>query len=85
MLGDSRQNTLIDTLYNGFAGQPCLPDIIDDNTENILLTDQTKQSQTDLTVEPGQPPPQISAAEDDTDRDIRPRFYDLLTQQWILD
>ena len=55
------------------------------NLEDILLPDQSKQCQNDLNNSPPTPiPPTVSSAADPEQVDIRPRYYDKLSKQWIM-
>ena len=76
---------LLDTLYGGIAGQLPLP--LQDIQEFLNVSDsETKQSQT--TPEKVNfeviPTHQVLAATSDEQVDIRPRFYDTRSGQYVL-
>ena len=84
------ENTLIDTLYGGLAGQPPLPYITNNNssfvTEEDVPNDSKQSQEFKITEKDIIPTHQVASAtlELDPGIDIRPRFWDPLSRSWCL-
>ena len=81
----NENTTLLDTLYGGVAGQIPITDIQDIQDFLNLSDSETKQSQTSPKFNfEVIPPHQALAAITDDQVDIRPRFFDKNSQQYVL-